>query len=272
MKSNVLEAVCLTHIGKRLNHEDNFLFNGMHLTSEMQKQISDAGCFFIHNDEIPKVSLFVISDGMGGHNAGETAGRICVEKLAGIENKLQYCSSIKEVVAQIQKCIQEINVIVCNMSHRNDELKGMGATLVLFVIFENQYAILNIGDSRGYFFDGNTLTQITKDHTEGQRLLDLGLLTRKELDNFSAKKNLSRYIGYGNSGFVLQADEYYDYVDNGLVMICSDGISDFLSENQMIDIIRSEADIDSIGKKMMESAVADKNADNATIILIRMRR
>lgn len=272
MKSNVLEAVCLTHIGKRLNHEDNFLFNGMYLTSEMQKQMSDTGSFFIHNDRTSKVSLFVISDGMGGHNAGEIASRICVEKIAEIENKLQYCSSIKEVVAQIQKCIEEINVIVCTMSHSDDKLKGMGATLVLIVIFENEYAILNIGDSRGYFFDGNIFTQITKDHTEGQRLLDLGLLTRKELDNFPAKRNLSRYIGYGDSSFVLQADEYYDHVGNGLVMICSDGISDFLSENQMIDIIQSEENIDSIGKKMMESAVAHKNADNATIILIRMRR
>lgn len=271
MKSNILQAVCLTHIGKRINHEDNFLFYGNYLTSDIQKRMSDNNCICINKDIPSRVSLFVISDGMGGHNAGEVASRICVETLAQKEKELQECFSLEEAVACLQVCIKEINDIVCRISYKSSECKGMGATLVLLVVYEGEYAILNVGDSRAYFFRESSLLQITKDHTEGQRMLDLGLLTRKELANFPARKNLNRYIGYGDFGYVLQADEYYPTIEDGIVMICSDGVSDFLSEKKILDILQSGTELENIGKKLIKEAVANQNADNTTIILIQTR-
>lgn len=75
-------------------------------------------------------------------------------------------------------------------------------------------AILSTDDSRAYFFSNDTLIQITMDHTEGQCMLDLGLLTRKELPGFHARKNLNRYIGYDQNGYILRADEYYLALEN----------------------------------------------------------
>lgn len=266
------KPVCYSHIGKRPNHEDNFLINGLYLTSDEQKKMSDNCCCFVTDDAHSKVHLFAISDGMGGHNAGEVASRICVEKLAETGKVLQSCSSIKEVVAYLQSSVAEINSIVCKKSRNHRELKGMGATLVLFVICGVDYAILNIGDSRAYHYNNDALIQITKDHTEGQRMLDLGLLTRKELSGFPARKNLNRYIGYDQNGYVLQADEYYPILDNGVILLCSDGISDYLSDSRISEILHSANNLGSAGKQLINEAIASHNADNATVMLIPLRR
>lgn len=272
MSANNPTAVCISHIGKRINHEDNFFINGIYLTSDLQKQMSDIHQRLISESSAPRVYIYAISDGMGGHNAGEVASRICVEKLAILEKEIQHCFSVRDAVSIIQTGISEINSTICQESRHSDELKGMGATLVMLVGCGTEYAILNIGDSRAYYFNGKTLVQITKDHTEGQRLLDLGLLTRKELLAFPARKNLSRYVGYSQAGFVLQADEYYPDFGNGVLLLCSDGISDGLSDSQIENILCTEKNLEHASKRLVDEAVAAPNADNATAILIPLRR
>jgi len=272
MNDKSLATVCFSHIGKRINHEDNFCINGTYLASEMQKQMSDNRCCYFSDSGNAKVSLYAVSDGMGGHNAGEIASRICVEKLSVVHNELQYLSSIKDVVAYLQNVIAEINETVCELSQRQAELKGMGATLVLFVVCEKECAVLNIGDSRAYHSLNERLIQITKDNTEGQRMLDLGLLTRKELSGFPARKNLNRYIGYNQNGYILQADEYYPTLDGGVLILCSDGVSDFVSDIRIAEILDSEKNLEVAGKQLIDEAVASQNADNATVMLIPLRR
>ncbi len=272
MNAKLSSAVCISHIGKRPNHEDNFLIDGSYLTSASQKQMSDNRCYFISDVPFSNIHLFAVSDGMGGHNAGEVASRICVEKLSLAYSELQHSSSLKEAVTYIQTVIAEINDTVCNMSRKQPELKGMGATLVLLIAYKDEYAILNIGDSRAYHFSDSKIAQITKDHTEGQRMLDLGLLTRKELAGFPARKNLNRYIGYGQTGYVLRADEYYPVLENGVILLCSDGISDFLSNARISEILSAENNLEFAGKQLINEAVIAPNADNATAILIPLRR
>ena len=272
MNDKSLTSVCFSHIGKRINHEDNYFIDGTHLTSEMQKQMSDKRCYFFSNTVSSNVCLYAVSDGMGGHNAGEVASRICVEKLSVAHKELQHLSSIKDVVAYLQTVIAEINETVCDLSRKQDELKGMGATLVLFVVCGNECAVLNIGDSRAYYSINGKLVQITKDNTEGQRMLDLGLLTRKELFGFPARKNLNRYIGFAQNGYVLQADEYYPALDGGVVILCSDGISDFVSDARIAEILNLGTNLEVAGKQLIDEAVASQNADNATVMLIPLRR
>ncbi|MCM1544169.1 MAG: protein phosphatase 2C domain-containing protein [Ruminococcus sp.] len=272
MNNETYSAICFSHIGSRTNHEDNFLINGTYLTSETQKQMSDNRCYSFKDSTTSKVCLYAVSDGMGGHNAGEVASRFCVAKLSSVFEELQRCSSIRDVVAYLQTVIAEINETVYDLSRKHDDLKGMGATLVLFVSCEKECAVLNIGDSRAYYYANDKLFQITKDNTEGQRMLDLGLLTRKELSEFPARKNLSRYIGFNQSGYVLQADEYYPTIDDGVVILCSDGISDFVSDARIAEILDLEKNLDVAGKQLINEAVAYQNADNTTVMLIPLRR
>lgn len=266
------KPICYSHIGKRPNHEDNFLINGHYLTSDLQKQMPDNHYCFARESSPSQVRLFAISDGMGGHSAGEVASLICAEKLSLAQRKLQHCTSLDEAVAYLQTVIAEINNTVCGQSQKNIDLKGMGATLVLCVLCGMDCAVLNIGDSRAYHYNNGSLVQITKDHTEGQRMLDLGLLTRKELSGFPARKNLNRYIGYHQSGYVLQADEYYPTLESGVILLCSDGISDFISDTRIAEILSSESELEIAGKQLIDEAIVSHKADNATVMLIPLRR
>lgn len=268
----MIRAACATGIGKRPNHEDNYLLNGRYLTDSVQKQMSEGEIIQYQSVCSRKVNLIAVSDGMGGHNAGEIASRICIERLAALENTVQNCNNLKQVIAQIQQEIHKTNLYLCNESNRNSELKGMGATLVLFVSFESEFAILNIGDSRAYYFDNDSLIQITKDHTEGQRLLDCGVLSRKELEQFTARKNLNRYMGYGASGYVLQADVFDPEQKDGLFLLCSDGISDALDEKTVSSVVQNEQDLWNASGKLVQLASEIPGSDNATAILIQIRR
>ena len=265
-------AICFSHVGQRLNYEDNFFVNGIYLTADSQKQMLDQCCHSVKESELSRVRLFAISDGMGGHNAGEVASLICVEKLSLAQRELQQYISLDEAVAYLQTVIAEINNTVCEQSQMNSDLKGMGATLVLFVLCGMNCAVLNIGDSRAYHYNKGSLVQITKDHTEGQRMLDLGLLTRKELSGFPARKNLNRYIGYRQNEYVLQADEYYPTLEGDMILLCSDGISDFISDPRIAEILSSESDLEIVGKKLIDEAIVSHKADNATVMLIPLRR
>ena len=264
-------AICMTHIGKRENYEDNFLFNGIYLSEDMQKRMKTDKFFSVSGKSKSKVQVYAVSDGMGGHNAGEIASRICTEKLAECEDKLQRCRSIKEAVDILQIRIAEINTTVYEMGCSFEEWRGMGATLVLFIACGKECAVLNVGDSRAYFFSNNKLVQITKDHTEGQRMLDLGLLTRKEILGFPARKHLSRYIGYGGRAFTLHADEYTPFFRNGIILLCSDGITDALSDRRISDILSQTDELEYAGRRMIEEAAASDNADNMTVMLVSWR-
>lgn len=271
MSDNSSSTVCISHIGQRVNHEDNFFINGKYLTFDLQKQMSDIRKYSLIETSFSKINIYAVSDGMGGHNAGEVASRICVEKLAILEREIQNCFSVRNAVSIIQKGIEDINSTICQKSCHDHELSGMGATLVICVECENKYEILNIGDSRVYYFNGKNLIQVTKDNTEGQRLLDLGLLTRKELRSFPARKNLTRYIGYNQPGFILQADEYHIDLDAGVLLLCSDGISDRLSDSKIENILCVEKNLEHAAERLIDEAVSVPDADNATVILIPMR-
>ena len=269
MKNRMSSAVCFSNIGKRPNHEDNFLINGRYLQADEQSRMRDGRSFFLRDVSDEKVCMYAVSDGMGGHNAGETASRICVERLSQVHGTLQSCTGVRQAVEIIQNEIAGINRTICRLSRTNEQYQGMGATLVLLLICREECAVLNIGDSKALYYDGHNLEQITKDHTEGQRMLDLGLLTRKELQDFPARKHLNRYFGCDREGYVLQADEYYPEKKDGIFLLCSDGITDDVPEEQFLKIISTQDNLEEAGRLLTDLAVKADHADNATIIMMK---
>jgi protein phosphatase len=262
-----MRGYCVSHIGNRPNHEDNFLFDGRFISTPEQGAMPSG---VIRACTVPQsgVQFYAVSDGMGGHNAGEAASLICVSKLAALEPTVQNCASIRDVVSLCQKTIADINAEVCQLSRANASQKGMGATLVLLIFCGSECAALNIGDSRAYFFDGTKLTQITKDNTEGQRMLDLNLLSNNELRAFPARKSLNRYIGFDESNFALTADEYAMSIQTGVYMLCSDGVTDSLADDEIADLLRNGEGIETAGRQIISHAVSSETSDNATVILI----
>ena len=268
----MLRAICTSGIGMRPTHEDNFLLNGKTIDKETQQRMQTIKMIKYQSVCYKKVNFIAVSDGMGGHNAGEIASAFCVKKLGALEEKAQACTSLDEVVSLIQNEISHINISICEDGEKNPELHGMGATLVMLVNYETENVILNIGDSRAYVLEDMGIRQVSKDHTEGQRMLDLGILTRKELNSFPAKKNLNRYFGYSGRGYQLQADVFPLSDLTTRVLLCSDGISDVLNEANISEYIISSDDAWSVTERMVHEACGFANADNATAIIIEINR
>lgn len=262
------KSVCFSHIGGRSNHEDNFLVGSAFLGAEQQRDMVHTRGLGFRYASSDRVQLFAVSDGMGGHKAGEVASRMVVTSLQQLNKDIQATASMEEAVQVLQQGIARINNEVKNAGLRSPDCQGMGATLVVFLIHGTDLAVLNVGDSRAYSFDGTQLVQITKDNTEGQRLLDLGLLTKEELISFPARKHLSRCMGHGQAGYVLNADVYRPQLNKGLLLLCSDGISDAVSQQELTSIITTENSLENAGKMILEKAVANPKADNATLIII----
>lgn len=268
----MLRAVCASSIGKRPTHEDNFLLNRKIIAPDLQREMTQIRSMQCESVCSNKVNLIAVSDGMGGHNAGEVASLLCVKALSELEERVQACDSLESVINIIQSEIPNINSVICDKGTQNPELHGMGATLVLFVNYDDKCAILNIGDSRAYSFDGQQTIQITKDHTEGQRLLDFGILTRKEIEKFPARKYLNRYLGYYDTGYILQADVFHLSQSDGMVLLCSDGVSDNLSNEEIETILLHNDDASDAANEIIEKSTNKSNSDNATAILIQLGR
>lgn len=280
MNNMKLTACCLSHIGtSRESHEDNFLFDGKIIIPEQQKQMSlqREQVISLVGSQARRVQLFAISDGMGGHNSGEVASLITVQMLSVMEVALERCSTPVEMAALCQKGLNAINQRICTSSHEQSELRNMGATVILLVKYINGNVMLNFGDSRGYFFDGHSLQQITKDHTEGQRLLDLKLLTSEEVQVFPAKGNLSKYMGMNIGDADLKVDEFYVSSDQeGWFLLCSDGLTSALANNDIEEILRGyypSNRIEQAGKVLLDGALQGVkgrrgSTDNITIILV----
>lgn len=262
------DAVCLTHIGKRENHEDNFVFSGKILPQERQENMANSGITYLLADASSRIQLYAICDGMGGHNAGEIASRICAQMLSEIEGDLQSCRTLEDVIDRVQETIFKINKTIVRSTHMHPELNNMGTTLTLLVIFGSEYATFNIGDSRIYFIDQNSIKQITKDNTEGQRLLDLGLLEKDELKKFAKRKYLNKYIGINTGDLILKADVERSILKPGIFLLCSDGLSDKLSNRILLKVLLQGTSLLEAGKELIWETVSQEGADNTTLILV----
>lgn len=268
MENNAAEAVCLTHVGGRAGQEDNFVFHGKCLADLPPGKPGG----ILTAPLRAGIACYAVSDGMGGHSAGEVASAICAQRLIALEQKLGWGVSWEDAVNRFRTEFDGINRAVVRAGRERAEWRGMGATLLLLVTDGARAAILHAGDSRAFLFDGAALHPLTKDHTEGQRVLELGLLSESELSSFPARKHLNRYIGLDQPGLVLQPDVCFPQGERGCFLLCTDGLTDALPEEAIALALREEKDGIAAGQRLMRQAVQRAHADNVTLMLIPIRR
>lgn len=194
MNNNSYNIWLYSHIGNsREKQEDNyFIGKGKYLSADDRNQMQiDRKCKVdsYKSDQI----CCCISDGMGGHNSGEVASFLTVSYLDKNCDELFNNWDISSY--NVNEFVKKLNNYICEISSKDDELTNMGATLCGVIYSRNSGFCFNIGDSRAYKVCKDNISQITVDNTEGQRLLKLGLLTEKELDDFPKKKTIYKYIG-----------------------------------------------------------------------------
>lgn len=206
--------------------------------------------------------IFVIADGMGGHNAGEVASKIAIDTIIEYVINHQKDRSEEEI---LNEAILSANRKIYRESLLNESCNGMGTTLVGAFVRGNNLTMVNIGDSRGYILKDGQLVKVTKDHSLVQELLDNGTITNEEAKNHPNKNVITRALG---TNPVVTAD-YYSLDIRGVskILLCSDGLTNEVSEEDIFRVLQGYN-----GNQCMELInMSKKNGgrDNISIIIFK---
>ena len=207
----------------------------------------------------------VVCDGMGGVSGGQVASEICVNEVSShIEKGCRKSMSMKSVKNLLVSAITAANIKVFETASENKEYFGMGTTVVAVVILNGFAVVAHVGDSRAYFIN-NDIRQITRDHSVVQYLIDTGRITKEAAKTHPDRNVITRAVGVN-----IDVDIDVDIIpinEGEIILICSDGLYEYVSENEMLDMIKNP-DEDEPAKKLLEMANEAGGKDNITVVTV----
>lgn len=236
---SVWNDYALTHTGNvRSNNEDAFTRN-------------------------PAMGLWVVADGMGGHEAGEVASAIAIES---ITRKIRQGKSITEA-------IQSAHQNILNGARKGRGAKGMGSTVVALHSTDSHYHIAWVGDSRAYLWTrtgerSGTLEQLTTDHSYVQMLVKAGAITPEEAINHRDKNVITQCLGSLEMSDVTVDTIERDWQPNQWLLLCSDGLTDELEDDQISAVLANSANLETAATSLLREALESGGRDNTTIALV----
>lgn len=204
--------------------------------------------------------LVVIADGMGGAAAGEVASRTVVDRLAHVDAD----SLGPDVVGSLQRAVQAANDDVHAAVLGDQRLAGMGTTVTALLVDDDRIALVHVGDSRCYLYRGAELTQVTKDHTLVQELVDAGQITEEQA-SVHPKRNIITRVLDGRDE--LELDVSVRAAQTGdRYLLCSDGLSSYVSLETMAGAVAT-ADPQEAADRLVELALRAGGPDNVTVLV-----
>lgn len=208
--------------------------------------------------------LVIIADGMGGHNAGEVASKIAVQTIVDCVGKRMSSEIDKVEMEQIlRNAIEQANVNIYDESLKDVNCSGMGTTVTMAVISQNCIIIGHVGDSRAYIYRSGTLSQITDDHSLVAELVKNGTITEDEAQHHPQKNVITRALGAKDK---VDIDVIkLDMESPGILLICSDGLSNMLSDDEITGIISGNCDVSKTARNLIDAANCAGGLDNITV-------
>jgi serine/threonine protein phosphatase PrpC len=209
--------------------------------------------------------LIAVADGMGGHAAGEVASRIAVEVLQSLTPFLTSEEIDEDSVEDLlMHSLHSIDLEISVVTEEENEKRGMGTTLTALLIRDKFISLLHVGDSRCYRLRGNTLEQLSNDHTVIQELLDQGAITAAEAVEHPQRSMLTQALrGDGDVTPVLQM---YEIKGGDRYLLCSDGLSGVLTEKE-IKVGLKKSDRDEAVKFLVDATYINGAPDNVTVLI-----
>lgn len=206
-------------------------------------------------------NLFLVADGMGGHNAGDFASRFVVEDIK--QELLQSEEHFPEAI--LRNAIQKANLKLMDEARKDVRLEGMGTTLVAATIIEHTLYFANIGDSRLYLIN-DEIRQLSKDHSLVQEMVRLGGINADEAKHHPDKNIITRAIGVTES---LEIDFFeYHLRPNDMILMCTDGLSNMVEDEELFGIIKSSRDVVEAVERLIEKANNNGGNDNIGIVIV----
>lgn len=209
-------------------------------------------------------NLYIVADGMGGHNAGDYASKYAVETVVReIKGSLETKS-----FRILGKSIRVANELIRARAKEDIKLTGMGTTIVVATINEeHQLEVANVGDSRLYIIGDDGIRQITRDHSLVEEMVRMGGMNKESARNHPDKNIITRALGARNSVEVDFFSE--DLKDNDLVLMCSDGLTNMLTDEEIYDICMKDTQLDVKAKELVDAANENGGKDNIAVVLIK---
>lgn len=206
-------------------------------------------------------NIFIVADGMGGHNAGDYASKCAVETIV----REVRGSFEKNPVRILGKAIRLANDQVRRRAKEDERLRGMGTTVVAATCIGRYLQVANVGDSRLYIVN-DQIRQITRDHSLVEEMVQVGSIDREAARRHPDKNIITRAVGALDT---LEIDFFYEELRDGdLVLMCSDGLTNMLEDNEIKKILKEHISMREKAERLIEAANQNGGMDNIAVILI----
>lgn len=264
-----IDVFGLTHQGKvRKTNQDNFLVGTLHKRVDVKYSSLAEGADNISGEE-RLAFLIMVADGVGGSEHGEAASRLAVESVSQYVSEAMRCyygveggseTSLTEVLEQAARQCHES---VCRHAEEQT-IRSMATTLTLFLGVWPWIYLLQVGDSRCYRLSRGELTQVTRDQTMAQELMDLGVMAPAEAENSRLSHVLSSAIGGQSSmPIVTRIPAEWDSV----YLLCSDGLTRHVNDDRIRDVLSSMSSARQACETLLQDALDGGGSDNITIVV-----
>lgn len=260
MIEEMLHIFAISDVGKvRENNEDCFIAGGIVEKSPVELFIPHRGLFLMRYG-----LLCAVADGMGGHSAGEVASSVALGLLAEHVFKMPGDKSADSIRAFLSDAIRRIHAYINDLGEREGELKGMGTTLTGFFLTMGTPIYFHVGDSRLYRYRGGDLIQLTTDHSVeslSAKPILLGVERVKSGMIYNA-------LGGGAGQYCEPEIKPFDFRENDICMLCTDGLSDMLALEEIEMVFRRGASLKDTASELLSAAYNAGGIDNITIVLV----
>ena len=231
-----------------------------------------------HNEDSivadPEIGLAVLADGMGGYNAGEVASGIAVELIRVEMKKSLDGKNPEDLNAQTAERLiadhgTRANAAIYHAAQSQPQFAGMGTTLVVALLHDNQISVGHIGDSRLYRLRGGALEQVTRDHSLLQEQIDSGMITKEQARHSQNKNLVTRAVGIDPE--VETEVHTYPVQPGDVYALCSDGLSDMVTDEDMGATLSSlQVNLPLAAQQLVQQANDNGGRDNVSVILVRV--
>lgn len=237
-----MKTFSITDVGKRRSSNQDYMFSSEQPVGNLP-------------------NLFIVADGMGGHNAGEYASRYTVET---IEEAIR-SSTLTEPAAIIEEAVQRANRQLLDEAKADETRSGMGTTVVICCITGDVLVAANVGDSRLYVVNQD-ITQITKDHSLVEEMVRMGEMDEETARTHPDKHIITRAVGAGPE---LTVDFFEVRLKEGdEILMCTDGLTNMVEDMDIRGIMLSQRDVAEQVEHLVSAANDNGGRDNITVVVI----
>jgi serine/threonine protein phosphatase PrpC len=251
---------------KRTNNEDHFMVAD--LTQKTYGVKDNCVISQMTNHEVgPQGTLLAVADGLGGHDAGEVASQIAVEVTA----QAMCCPKDATLSAakQLFRAVRMAHRTICRRQDPTSHNRNMSSTLTAVHIGDQVMTVSQVGDSRAYLYSRGCLVKLTDDQTLVGMLLKRGMITEEEARTHPERHLILQALGQGEN-VIPEVKRFPLRYNDCLLLLCSDGLSAYVTDEQIADILRREQGEDAQCRSLVDAANASGGKDNVTVLIARL--